>query len=411
MVIRRVPDDFLVTEVLGDGALRTDESAAALPFAVYALKKESLTTPEACGRLARALNVKPGSVEPAGLKDKHAVTIQHVSVRTSNAPPEVGGERWAARLVGHAPSEARSEWIERNEFEIVVRSLSGRECTAMEDRADFLHDPEARGSLAIANYFGDQRFGSARHGAGFLAPSLVRGDFEGALRLAIGTPARKETGAKRTLTRAMTTHWGDWKKALAETAPCPERVPLEALARGCSFKDAFAALPAFTQQMSVEAYQSFVWNETIATLIKEAGAAKFAVEGEHGEFILPRAGAIDPHMRLRLPGPDWSGSADARRAMESVLARDELTMEGLRVPGLRRPAFGSPERDVMMRAADLWMSRPAKDEHAPARSTKPYKRLLRFSLPRGSYATVVVAALAMEASGSLPWPPCGPLHS
>src|SRR5437870_12332522 len=96
MTIRRLPADFLVTERLRDPFARAiGEPAAGRPHAVYRLTKESLTTPEAASKVAAALGVKGGAVAYGGLKDKHARTIQHVSVRIDPgaAPERIGEER------------------------------------------------------------------------------------------------------------------------------------------------------------------------------------------------------------------------------------------------------------------------------------------------------------------------------
>src|SRR5262245_11380891 len=113
MTIRRQPADFVVEEVLqtAPGSLLAPGWSRAASHAVYRLTKTSLTTPEAVQRLAKALRVKPGEIEYAGLKDKHARTVQHVSLPVQSRGDaarlgeagEVGkltDERWSAELIG-----------------------------------------------------------------------------------------------------------------------------------------------------------------------------------------------------------------------------------------------------------------------------------------------------------------------
>lgn len=46
---------------------------------------------------------------------------------------------------------------------------------------------------------------------------------DAALRLAVGTPARKDLGVRRAFTRTCAAKWGQWKALAAELPPCPER--------------------------------------------------------------------------------------------------------------------------------------------------------------------------------------------
>jgi len=218
MIIRRVPTDFVVTEHLAAGAIEGLEPSGASAvrsggeLAVYRLTKTSLTTPEAAGlfsqALARAMKAKGNTISWAGLKDKHAYTTQHVSVAFGRGPVkresvayELSGPNWSAELAGWCSEPLSAAAIERNDFEITIRSMSRPDCKLLDSRADSLRDPAgetAEGStLVFTNYFGDQRFGSARHGQGFAGPFLVQGRFEEALKLLVATPARKDSGKRR----------------------------------------------------------------------------------------------------------------------------------------------------------------------------------------------------------------------
>lgn len=391
MTIRRQPADFVVREVLtpaflaGIAPSRTDQR----PWAVYRVTKTSLTTPEAAQRLGKVLGA---TVSHAGLKDKHALTVQHLSARISaqTAPATCEGQGWSAVLAGWSPVAAEADAIERNEFEIVVRDLSPRAAADMVERAAMLREGD---SLRVINYFGDQRFGSARHGRGFAGRCLASGDFEGALRLLIGTPARKDTGQRRAFTRACAERWGDWTHLATSLPGCPERRAIETLAAGGDARSAFAALPYFLQQLSVEAYQSYLWNAVAARLATEADPDAVRADDYFGGMAFPRAGVLPGRLRdAALPMlssatvlPEW-----CRAPALDVLASEGLRLEDLRVPGLRRPAFDDFTRPLVVGASRFWLGPPEPDEHA--RPGRVRVRAL-FALPRGAYATVVLRAL------------------
>lgn len=419
MTIRRQPEDFVVGERLLP-ACRSGFTASwsrGTPHAVFELTKTSLTTPEAIQRLARELSVRHADVSYAGLKDRHARTTQHVSIEVPRAeraavmPRAVEGRGWSGRLLGWSPAAISAECIEGNFFAIVVRGLSREACDEMDRRARLLtlvvprtpgtseSSSESRdrkpASLLILNYFGDQRFGSARHGEGWVARALIKGDFDQALRLAIGTPARKDSGHTRPFTRLCAEKWGRWKELARELPPCPERAAIEALAAGKDARDAFASLPYFLQSMCVEAYQSHLWNEAARRIARSlGGAAVLRSSDPFGEMLFPTASAVNESWRgqdMPLLGPRTTFDGPWADAAKAALAEEGIARGDLTIPGLRRPFFGEARRPLFFEASRFDAPPPEPDEldKRPGR----LKRTVSFQLPRGAYATVVLRAL------------------
>lgn len=418
MVIRRTPSDFRVHESLLRGyseSIQPGRSPGGA-FALYELAKESMTTADALNRLARELRVPAGKVAAAGLKDKHAQTTQYATVDTramklgpeAEPPTQVrpDGQSWEATRVGYVGAAISAAAIAHNHFVITVRDLTVPDIAEMNRRADALwwsgRPDENRGpGLLVVNYFGDQRFVSARHGAGFAARPLIRGDFEGAVKLLIGTPARKDSGKFRALTRACAEHWGDWPTALAMIPPQPERRAVEVLAAGRGFREAFEALLHLTRQMAVEAYQSWLWNAVARRLVESrfgGGSSSgivpvLSAPDDFGLMLFPAASAVDPSLakvEIPMPGPEVELAAPWAEAMESVLADEGLSAADLKIPGLRKLEFGAAARPWLATAAEFDMSRPEFDELG-RRGRR--KRIIRFVLPRGAYATVVLRSL------------------
>lgn len=391
MTIRRLPGDFLVRERLREDVTR-EMSPTPLPgreVAVWELTKESLTTPEATAKLARALGVGPATVTHAGLKDKHAVTEQHVSVRAEAERAE--GPGWSARRVGFAARALTPADIECNEFEIIVRDLGRAACAEMRERARVMRG-DSDGAWFV-NYFGDQRFGSARHGEGFAAAHLVKGEFIEAVRLLIATPARKDTGTRRAFTRMAAARWGEWAALATDLPRCPERAAVEVLAAGGSGAEAFAALPHFLREICVDAWQGHLWNEAARRLVTGSGAEPAAEADARAETHLLAAGraAELSGVTMPMPGPEMTMRGPWREAMEGVLCEAGVRAEELRVPGVRRPQFGSPERAVLACARAFALEGPREDTEVSGRGR--LRMRVRFELPGGSYATEVLRAL------------------
>ena len=397
MVIRRTPQDFVVTELLTREAASGIMSIPAA-WSVWKLHKTSLTTPDACAFLAKSLGLKPSQIEYAGLKDKHAVTTQFVCAPAANPPLPVNTARadrnWDATLVGYATLPLQAAAIQGNSFQIVIRDMTQRDIREMGRRASILRDDT---TLFIANYFGDQRFSAVRSPEAFVAPLLIRSEFEAALKILIATPWRKDTGKTREFTRTAATHWGQWPRLAKALPRCAEYGAIEVLAKGGSFADAFAALPFLDQQMSVEAFQSHIWNrmlyEMCARSVALSTARSVDSDDPFGPMVFPAVEAIptsDRAYELPLLAPETRLPTRLEPAASAALAPFGLSARQLRIPHLRKPQFGEALRPTFVRASELQIQPPEPDELGrPER----LKRTLSFTLPRGSYATVVLRAL------------------
>ena len=423
MTIKRAPEDFVVEEVL---AAEVEASIADSPaaFALYRLEKEGLTTPEALARASRAFGVRASDFSFAGLKDKHARATQHVTlhvasrrgrlipaeqedgareekpegaeprrIRDGSCPPCASGPGWKLVRLGWLDQALSAPAIACNRFHILVRGLTREEVRDMDQAAELLRGPA--GPRAV-NYFGDQRFGSARHGRGFAAWFLIRGDFETALRLMLATLARKDRREVKEFKRELSAGWGRWRELLPRLRRCPERAAIERLAHSSGdFRAAFAALPYFLQQMCVYAYQSHLWNAVARRAVVEVCAPRgkvLAAESPYGELLFPSAAAL-PHewaeMDLPLLGYKSELREPWRGIAERVLAEEEIGAADLRIPGLRRPFFGEEPRRFCVTAGEFRMDAPAPEEERMRR----FSRRISFTLPRGAYATVLLRAL------------------
>lgn len=419
MTIRKQPSDFHVEELLSPETLASikDRAEGEHVHGLYELEKASLTTPAAINEFCRAVKARPDHASYAGLKDKHAETRQHVTVKLRtplDAPRNVEGKQWRAHLKGFIDHPIAAADITGNRFAIVVRDLARPASEEMDRRAKLLSshptsDTAYPTSLLITNYFGAQRFGSARHGAGWIAKSLITGDFETALKLAIGTPARKDTGKTRDFTRILASRWGDWK-SMKDLPRLPEARAIEVLARGGDFRNAFEALPYFLQSLSVEAYQSHLWNRCACELVRALSGGTnsqivshppseirhptlLSTPDEYGEMLFAPASTVHAPWR-NLDLPLLAKNSDLldpwKETYERVLASENITVADLRVKGLKRPFFGEAQRKLFVEVKNWSLTKPEPDELSKGGLRK---RTAMFDLPRGAYATVVLRAL------------------
>jgi tRNA pseudouridine13 synthase len=418
VTIRKQPTDFIVREAVNQALLNLMQPrwSSECPYAAYELTKTSLTTPAATGMLAQQLGMRVGDVQYAGLKDKHAMTTQMVtahvrrekqeSLGADSLPLELTHQGMSARRLGYLPQAIKAGDIAHNQFQIDVRDLSRQAWEVLDHRqrllrlipcapgkreADLLraHLPES--GLLVPNYFGDQRFASVRRGQ-FAAKHLIHGDFEAALKVLIASPLRKESGASKTASRLCAQHWGNWPRLLSLLNKSPARGVVTVLKSGGTFREAFEALPHLDRQMAVESLQSHLWNATAARIIRQHCARGWTEASATGELAFPFAVDVPDHLRAaRVPmaspslAPDGPDADLWRDALHATLDAEELSLDQLAIPGIRRPSFDAFDRPLFVEARQFGCSAPNGDPRIDVR--------IEFHLPSGAYATNVLRAM------------------
>jgi tRNA pseudouridine13 synthase len=375
MKIRQRPGDFVVTE------LDRCEVSKAGPFALYRLVKWDIGTIEAAQNIARNWRVPRAAISFGGLKDRHARTEQTISIRGG---PDRGFEGSAFRLefLGRSRDPVTRASFEANRFEIVVRDLAE------------IPDLEPVRRWGLPNYFDDQRFGSLRGTEGeFIGRALVRGEHEKALRLALASPSpedRKKPRATKTLLR---NRWGDWTALRKELPPGIQRTVAAFLAdRPGAFGFAFELLDQDLRILYVSAYQGWLWNRALAAILKKLPDT-FEVEYAAGRHVFYRS--LDPaahdrlcELPLPLVTPSQKFEGEAAEAITRVLAEEQVEPRHFRLKRLRKTFFGKGRRDAIVAPAAL-SADPADDDLNRGRK----KLTLRFELPKGSYATILIKRL------------------
>jgi tRNA pseudouridine13 synthase len=160
------PEDFVVDEVPLYAASGQGDHW------YVRLRKRGATTIELRGAIAEAAGVSAGDVGYAGMKDKHAVTTQWLSVPVPRArPPEswVLPEGMTLLEVSRHANKLRIGHLEGNTFRIRLVDVGAN---AGEKLARFFERLEAQG---LTNHFGSQRFGSGQQNLDSALFALRRG--------------------------------------------------------------------------------------------------------------------------------------------------------------------------------------------------------------------------------------------
>jgi tRNA pseudouridine13 synthase len=149
--IKTSPDDFEVEEI------PAYEPTGSGEFLYLWIEKRSMGAEYFQRQVAQRLGLKSGDVGTAGLKDRHAVTRQWVSVPATAEPqlPHLEGDGIRVLRVSRHANKLRAGHLHGNRFRIVIRDLA-RDIDAQATAAAVVQRLREHG---MANFFGPQRFG------------------------------------------------------------------------------------------------------------------------------------------------------------------------------------------------------------------------------------------------------------
>jgi len=393
MIFKSRPEDFVVKEIL------KVPLKPCGPYAIYRLTKRGISTLQAHVRVASALGVKPSAITFPGLKDKKAIASQFFSLQ-GNGPEEIKGPGFSARLAGFFHRHLGPEDILANEFVITLRLVPRDAVQAIEEAISRVKED------GLPNYFDRQRFASLGPDGQFPGKKILQRDAEGALKLYLTCPSPLDPPHYRAFKEKAQELWGRWDELLKE-APSPSnfRSVLTYLKdHPAGFRRALNLVTLRVLTLFLSSYQSWLWNRLAGRFLREKLEARslpykeLEIAGEK----LPFYGYLPEELREELKGvslPFFHHRADFGSSEISRLAQEILEEEGLKLRDFKArildKAYLSRGERKLLFFPDVLSYAVEDDELNPG----ALKLKLELRLPPGSYATLVVKAVALKALG------------
>jgi tRNA pseudouridine13 synthase len=388
--VKATPADFVVEEV-SDLPLSTRRS----DFAVFRLSKTSWDTFDLIDLLARRLGVRSEDIGIGGMKDRHGRTEQLISVRRLRGTPRPLSDRnFSLAFAGWAQAPVGASATRGNRFTITLRDMTAPEAERVVEGA------AAAAREGIPNYFDVQRFGSARHGAGFMGKEIFLGRREKALRLWF-TPSKHDDQKTRKLKRCVTEQWGSWGACAGMGFGEYGRILAYLAEHRGAYHQALERIDRRFLVFVLNAYQSFLFNEVLTRWLRETaettGFSLAPLRYAFGVYEFYRElppGSLEQLRKVVLPVPGHDTSVSdgtTQRILDEVLQGEGIGLADLRVRQMRRISVGGVERAAVVMPEGLSVTEAVPDDRYPGRR----KATLSFFLPRGSYATLLIKRLAL----------------
>ena len=418
--LRDSPADFRVTELESFDTQPVEADPGAYQHLVVRATLRDWDTNDFAGALSDRMGISRERVSWAGTKDKRAVTTQLFSVDgiTPDDLPDISDAD--VEVVGRAGRPILFGDLAGNRFEITVRSpeTPANVDSVTDDLRTFAGveaDDSAEGaSVAVPNYFGQQRFGSIRPVTHEVGLAVARGDWKGAVMAYVGNPHADEPEATQSARKVAES--GDWQAAL-DAFPRHlgyERSMLHRLVESDDtdedFRAALEAVPTNLQQLFVNAAQSYVFNRILSERLDRGLPFAEPVVGDVVCFS-----DSDAPEGLALPDTDRTQRVTEKR-LQAITRHCERGRAFVTAPLIGTEttlADGDPgdiERDVLddvgIDPADFDL--PGEFDSDGTRravmvrtelSTGRDPLTFSFALPKGSYATVLLREYLKRAPG------------
>ncbi len=365
MRIKEKPEDFIVEEIRPDGHVlargeeyKFREKSACSPgegALIFVLEKNNWGTIGAIREIAKRLRISQKRLNFAGTKDRRAITTQRCSVQ--------GLEREALEALKIKDiilkplaygAEVKLGDLTGNRFTILVKDV----------------DPDKKLPEVIPNYFGEQRFGTLRPITHLVGKAIVEENVKEAVETYLfkwfDAEPEEDKEARKRLKKELdyTTALGYYPHHLTY-----ERTLLGRLAEAPDdYAGALRRLPRKLLLMFVHAYQSDLFNrvldkrralglEPLEGDILQDGVPTGPLYGYESELATGKQGEIE----MDLLEDEW-----LELGQFSLHKMPELSSRGL-----RRPLTVKVQGLEILEKGSDWLR-------------------MRFSLPKGCYATTVL---------------------
>ena len=427
-------EDFRVEEVSQIPAL--DPKGR---FTVVRVTLNNWETNRYLNRLAKACRISRKRVFSSGMKDKRAVTTQILVIDAHQSKVEqVSIADSAIEILGRTHQKIGMSDHDGNRFTITVRGCCNSDGSPIDGKEAMRRVrvmqssmSERMGADAFPNWIGPQRFGATRPVTPEVGRAVIEDDYKRACDLYLGMAghnATEDVAAFRTM----------WRKT-EDPQNCLEIIPrhlgyergiLERLMKDPeNWLGAYKSLPHSLQLLTIHSLQSLTFNHALAGRL---ASGLSLVDPELGDLVAPMQsnGRIDVSKmalvsesnlercrrncklgRLAVTGPLPGGSAIFAQGQSGEIEHQALEDTGLadadwnvsRIPrltssGTRRP-LAVPFRSFSVEEAPelsdssvskKWEEGPGEADlwHPDGASLK-----MRFELPPGTYATVLMREL------------------
>lgn len=373
-------DDFKVFEILHNSIV-DDYSLfrnGKYKFPLFSLQKAGLDSNHALIEIKKILGI---NLRCLGIKDSKAIstqfctTDQNLKIKASNTP------HTKLRLIGFTKDRLRKSHLVGNQFQIIIRNME-----------NFNQQDFSKETSFIPNFYGLQRFGSARLVTHLVGRQILKKDFKNAVHILLCHTSSFDTKFSTEI-RKKCEDPANYNSVLKTLPPGMdiERGIMISLLNGKDSISSLRTVPINIRRLFIHAYQSFLFNECISSLIMEGEEVTKCVDKDlcfelENAQILGKLRKFSTGMDAEenVPAMQLAGyglrNKEGRfeNTMLKKLSEEELTTKDFFVKEMQELSVQGGFRQLPLMVSNFGYEN---------------KNLIKFRLPVGAYATTLLREL------------------
>ncbi|MGY5143294.1 MAG: tRNA pseudouridine(13) synthase TruD [Candidatus Nitrosopumilus sp. bin_32a] len=360
--IRVEPEDFQVSELISDKSKKSinDENG----YAVYKLKKKKIDTNHALSGIFRKKGIRLKSL---GLKDASAVTEQFVCAgNKGRAIENFSSDKYSLEHLGFVKKPLSKKDMIGNHFKLKISDCQNN----LESFTEY---------DKILNFYGYQRFGSQRPVTHLIGKALLQQDFDKTIDLILSFTSPYDS-EENTEIRQKLSDKANYRQYFDKvpTQMDIERIVLKEMIEHGEPIRAIRAIPVSLRRFYVQAYQSFIFNQSLSAAFldgenlfeAQSGDVCFDYHGIIGKYVK----GMDQNLAMPFVGYSYYKKTRFDFQISKILEQEEVTPKDFFIKEMQEVSSEGGFRQAAIHCSDY----------------SAHDNIVEFSLSRGSFATILL---------------------
>ena len=365
MKYRQDPNDFIVEEIATHNIQKKGE------YKIFTLEKTGIDILSIFDIIFQTYHVPKSEIGIAGNKDTYAKTKQFITVPKKYNLESTDDIK--ITFLGFVNKPIRLGDLTGNKFSITVRDIKG-------DELKFIKENSKSVKNGIPNYYDSQRFGSVINKK-FIGHYLVKKDFESAVKQFL-TGVYGYDSDERKEDKEMIL--GSWPKFDIAVKSNDLREVINQYKKIKKWIVAYKFISPRLRLLFISSYQSHIWNECIKLWLKTRieNIDLYTVPYVLGEIVFNKKKIENIPQTFQTMSHKIKPEKHEEGILTKVLKKENVSISEFNIRQTGN-FFKSQKRDIMIYPTNFHIEDPIKDGNT-------YKISLEFTLPKGSYATMVL---------------------
>ncbi len=414
--------DFIVREITKEGEIlrikdistksyfSRGENDDFTEFDLVKLNKEPF---KAFNLIASALKVPISHLSYSGLKDRCSISVQKVTVK-GNHVEKLNNLKLRNIFIKNISLSRKSIQLgsnKGNHFTVIIRNID----SDIDVETRILKVFETLSSKGFLNYYGLQRFGTFRPNSHIIAKYILRNEYENVFNeLVLNTYSSESIDSQLVRNKLRKDGNMEWAYANFPKSLNYERMMIHHLIdHEKDFKGSVQKIPSYLVKLLFSSFQSYFFNKMLTLRIKKGfspfepvngdvivildddngdlTSIKYVYGGRYDQYLKEAISLNRAYIVIPLVGynTEMNEYPFMNQFFEDILNEEKIDSSIFKNELFRQYDFKGAHRAMVIKLSDAKILKVSKDDVFQDKQ----KVKIEFSLPRGSYATMVLREL------------------